>query len=320
MKKTADHFRRIGLVGNTEKPACAASVRAAAKLITAAGRKLFCHEDTAKLAKLKCDTFASTAELARHTDLLLVFGGDGTMLHAARQVAGSNTPILGVNIGSLGFLTAVPSDRLAEALKQVWKGNYKFESRALIEAVGVSRGKKISTLALNDIVVTRGAVSRLITLDVSVNDELVTRYRCDGLIISSPTGSTAYSLAAGGAIVLPTADVFALTPICPHALSNRSIILPLSAKIRVKATAQSSAFLNADGRIVGELGASDEVIVRRSRHSVRLMRLEQQFVFGSHAPEASLARDIYLISNGQVKRYCNSRPRLRDDRLESFAR
>ncbi|HTB83918.1 MAG TPA: NAD(+)/NADH kinase [Candidatus Sulfotelmatobacter sp.] len=273
MKKTADHFRCIGLVGNTEKPACAASVRAAAKLITAAGRKFICHEATAKLAKLKCDTIAGTAELARQTDLLVVFGGDGTMLHAARQVAGSNTPILGVNIGGLGFLTAVQSDHLGEALKQVWKGEYKFETRALIEAVGISHGKKISALALNDIVVTRGAVSRLISLDVSVNDELVTRYRCDGLIVSSPTGSTAYSLAAGGAIVLPTADVFALTPICPHALSNRSIILPLSAKIRVKAVNQASAFLNADGRIVGELQASDEIIIRRSRHSVRLMRL-----------------------------------------------
>jgi NAD+ kinase len=274
LKKTADHFRRIGLVGNTEKPACAASVRAAARLITAAGRKLFCHEATAELAKLKCNTFASTAELARQTDLLLVFGGDGTMLHAARQVAGLNTPILGVNIGGLGFLTAVPSNRLGAALKQVWKGSFKFESRALIEVAGISRGKKISALALNDIVVTRGAVSRLISLDVSVNGELVTRYRCDGLIVSSPTGSTAYSLAAGGAIVLPTAEVFALTPICPHALSNRSIILPLSAKIRVKAVnAQSPAFLNADGRIVGELEASDEIVIRRSRHSVRLMRL-----------------------------------------------
>ena len=121
---------------------------------------------------------------------------------------------------------------------------------------------------------TRGAVSRLISLDVSVNDELVTRYRCDGLIVSSPTGSTAYSLAAGGAIVLPTADVFALTPICPHALSNRSIILPLSAKVRVKAaSAETSAFLNADGRIVGELEAGDEITIRRSKHSVRLMRL-----------------------------------------------
>ncbi len=274
MKKSPDHFQRIGLIGNADKAACAASVRTAARLIQQTGRKVFCDAITARHAKLKCEMRADAAALARETDLLLVFGGDGTMLHAARAIAGSKTPMLGVNIGSLGFLTAVPSDKLAEALKLIWAGEYKFESRALIEATGVCHGKKLAATALNDIVVSRGAVSRLIALDVTVNGELVTRYRCDGLIISSPTGSTAYSLAAGGAIVLPTADVFALTPICPHALSNRSLILPLSATIRVKAiNALPAAFLNADGQIVGELDAGNEVAIRRSRHSVRLVRL-----------------------------------------------
>ena len=135
--------------------------------------------------------------------------------------------------------------------------------------------KKSRRIALNDIVVSRGAVSRLIALDVSVNGEPITRYRCDGLIVSSPTGSTAYSLAAGGAIVLPTAEVFALTPICPHALSNRSIILPLSATIRVKAVSTATtAFVNADGQIVGELDAGDEVTIRRSHSTVRLVHLK----------------------------------------------
>ena len=196
MKKIADHFQRIGLVGNAEKAACAASVRAAAQLIQRAGRAVVCEEITGRLAKLKCETIPDTATLARAVDLLVVFGGDGTMLHTARQIAGSKTPVLGVNIGGLGFLTAVPSDQLADALKAVWRGEYRFESRALIEANGVARGKKIRTTALNDIVVSRGAVSRLIALDVSVNGEPITRYRCDGLIVSSPTGSTAYSLAA----------------------------------------------------------------------------------------------------------------------------
>ncbi|HEV2693694.1 MAG TPA: NAD(+)/NADH kinase [Verrucomicrobiae bacterium] len=274
MKKSADQFQRIGLVGNAEKSACAESVRAAARLIERAGRKVICEETTARHVRLKCETSPDAAALARASDLILVFGGDGTMLHAARQIAGSGTPMLGINIGSLGFLTAVPSDKIADALKLVWNGEFKFETRALIEATGFCHGKKVKALALNDIVITRGAVSRLIALDVSVNGELITRYRCDGLILSSPTGSTAYSLAAGGAIVLPTADVFALTPICPHALSNRSIILPLSATIRVKAiNTQPAAFLNADGQIVGELDANDEITIRRSRRSVQLMRL-----------------------------------------------
>jgi NAD+ kinase len=275
LKKSADHFHRIGLVGNAGKAACAASVRAAMQLVLRSGRQVVCDAATAGLAKLKSRPVPDVAALAREVDLLLVFGGDGTMLRTAREIAGSHTPMLGVNIGGLGFLTAVPSDGLAEALKMVWRGEFRFESRALIEAGGTGRGKKIHATALNDVVISRGAVSRLIALDVSVNGEPITRYRCDGLIVSSPTGSTAYSLAAGGAIVLPTADVFALTPICPHALSNRSIILPLSATISIKAvTTVTTAYLNADGQIAGELADGDEVTVRRSHSAVRLVHLK----------------------------------------------
>jgi NAD+ kinase len=196
------------------------------------------------------------------------------MLRAARNIAGSKTPLLGINIGGLGFLTAVPSNELKRALEHVWKGEFKYESRALIETSGLCNGKRVANSALNDIVISRGALSRLISLEVSVNREIITRYRCDGLIVSSPTGSTAYSLAAGGAVVLPTAEVFALTPICPHALSNRSIILPLDATIRIKALNPAPAtLLSVDGEVVADLDAGDEVIVRRSRSVVRLINL-----------------------------------------------
>jgi NAD+ kinase len=274
LKNSAEHFRRIGLVGNADKPACADVVRKAAQLITRTGRKIACDAATAEIAGLKCAVFPDAPALASEVDLIIVFGGDGTMLHAARDIAGFRTPILGVNIGGLGFLTAVSSDKLADALKFIWQGEYKFESRALIEASGICHGQNVLAPALNDIVISRGAVSRLISLDVSVNGEPITRYRCDGLIVSSPTGSTAYSLAAGGAIVLPTADVFTLTPICPHALSNRSIILPLSATLQVKAvTASPATVLSADGELAGELDAGDEITVRRSNRSVRILQL-----------------------------------------------
>jgi NAD+ kinase len=260
LKKQADKIRRIGLIGNSDKPACARTIRLAARLVRAAGRDPVAGPDA--------------AALARTTDLILVFGGDGTLLHVARKVAGSATPILGVNIGGLGFLTGVPSAELARALKCVWNGEFKFESRDMIEVIGDCNGKATRECALNDIVVSRGAVSRLIALDVGVDGEHITRYRCDGLIVSSPTGSTAYSLAAGGAVVLPTADVFVMTPICPHALSNRSIILPLSSKITVKAISPLPAtILSADGQLAGELNAGDEVVIRRSRRAVRLMHL-----------------------------------------------
>jgi len=276
LKKSADHFQRIGLVGNAEKPAAAAAVRAAAQLLRRTGRKVFCDAITARFTRVKCEILPNTATLAGAVYLLIVFGGDGTMLHTARQIAGSKTPMLGVNLGGLGFLTAVPSAELAGALKLLWQGKFRYEARALIEAAGTGHGRKFKAAALNDIVVSRGAASRLIALDVSVNGELITRYRCDGLIVSSPTGSTAYSLAAGGAIVLPTAEVFVLTPICPHALSNRSIILPLSATIRVKAVkTEPATFINADGQIVGELANGDEITIRRSRSTVRLVHLAE---------------------------------------------
>jgi NAD+ kinase len=259
LKKSADKIKRVGLIGNTEKPNCAAVIRRAARLIQGAGRKAIVDGDI--------------ATLARESDLLLVFGGDGTMLRAARDLAGSQTPILGVNIGGLGFLTGVPSKELPRVLSKIWRGEFKIESRDLIEAAGRCHGKQIRETALNDIVISRGAVSRLIGLDVSVDGELVTHYRCDGLIVSSPTGSTAYSLAAGGALVFPTADVFALTPICPHALSNRSIILPLASTIRVKsANPYPETILSADGQIVAELDAGDEITIRRSGNSIRLLR------------------------------------------------
>ena len=253
-------IKRVGLIGNTRKPESAGILRKAARLIERAGRKVL--------------TGGDPAALAREADLLLVFGGDGTMLRAARDIDGANTPLLGINIGGLGFLTAVSSKDLPRALEKVWKGEFKYEARALIEVSGRCNGIPIRKNALNDIVVSRGALSRLISLDVSVNGEHITRYRCDGLIVSSPTGSTAYSLAAGGAVVLPTAEVFALTPICPHALSNRSIILRLDSTIRIQSMNPAPAtLLSVDGEVVAELDANDTVTIQRCSSVVRLVHL-----------------------------------------------
>jgi NAD+ kinase len=261
----------VGLIGHAGKIACSDAVATAARLIRAAGRKVFCDATTAQSAGIKTTVYPDARTLARHVDLILVFGGDGTMLSAAREMAGSQTPLLGVNIGGLGFLTAVPSAELPSALKRVWAGGFKFESRALIEASARCAGRNVRQTALNDIVVSRDVPSRLIELDVQVDDEPLSRYRCDGLIVSSPTGSTAYSLSAGGALVFPTAEVFALTPINPHTLSNRSLILPLTAHIRIKAI--DATMLSADGQIISELAPGDVVTVRRASHAVRLMHL-----------------------------------------------
>jgi NAD+ kinase len=280
LKKLADKIKRVGLIGNSEKIPCSPALSKAARLIKAADRRIFSDADTARLARIDATVCANAAELAQAVDMLLVFGGDGTMLRVAREIAGSQTPILGINIGNLGFLTAVPSNGLSQALRHVWSGQFKFEPRVLIEADVRCNGKPIQQSALNDLVVSRGIASRLIELQVAVDGEPLTRYRCDGLIISSPTGSTAYSLAAGGAVVYPTAEVFQLTPICAHTLSNRSLVLPLASTISVKVvTPKPATVLSADGQLVTELSAGDEITIRRGRRTVRLMHLEGSSFF-----------------------------------------
>ena len=275
MKEPTKKITSVGLIGNPEKASCVGVLKQAETLIRAARRKVFCDAITGQWAGIKGSVCPDAATLARRVDLLLMFGGDGTMLRLAREIAGSRTPILGVNIGSLGFLTAVSSDELASALGKVWKGEFTFESRALIQAAGRCNGKQIEHPALNDIVISRGIVSRLIELEVRVDGDPLTRYRCDGLIFSSPTGSTAYTLAAGGAVVFPTSQVIELTPICPHTLSNRSLIVPLTSQIEVKVVSPKPAtILSADGQVITELSTGDSLIIGRSRRTIRLMHLE----------------------------------------------
>jgi len=272
----------VGLIGNSEKISCADAVGKAARLIRATGREVCCDAETGRFARLREAVWPDAAALARQVDLLLVFGGDGTLLRVAREIAGVQTPILGINIGGLGFLTAVSSADLPRALQHVWDSNFKFEFRILLEAQARCRGKIIHQSALNDLVISRGIASRLVELHVSVDHEPLTRYRCDGLIVSSPTGSTAYSLAAGGAVVYPTAEVFQLTPVCPHTLSNRSLILPLSSIICVHViNSKPATILSADGQLVTELSAGDQITVRRSRETVCLMHLEGSSFFES---------------------------------------
>ncbi len=282
MKKTAEKLARIGLTANFEKSSSRAVVLAAAQLISRSGRALAADGQTARMAGLKCAVFASPPALAAQVDLLLVFGGDGTMLRVVRELDGADTPILGINVGRLGFLTAVSSTDLAAALEKLWHNEFVIETRPLIEASGQCRGKPIRMSALNDIVISHGAVSRLIELDVSVNDKPLTRYRGDGLIVSSPTGSTAYSLSAGGPIISPGADVFAITPICAHALSNRPVIISLSSVVRIELfSREMDTIVAADGQIQANLTAGDAVTIRRSRRRVRLLNLNDSSFFST---------------------------------------
>jgi len=272
LKNASETIQRVGLTTNPEKAAARQMIRRIGRELERQGRCVLADSTTAPL--LGTTSSHDLKSLAAESDLLIVFGGDGTMLGAARAVAGVRTPILGVNIGGLGFLTAVPSAEISAELEHLWKGEFQIEERSLIECRGQSRDIPVALLALNDFVVSRGATSRLIELEVTVNGEELTNYRCDGLIISSPTGSTAYSLAAGGAIVSPDAEVLTLTPICPHTLSNRSVIISSDSLVQVKVLSRKlEIVLTADGQVQVPLSSGDEVRIRNSSKKIRLVRL-----------------------------------------------
>lgn len=270
----------MGIIANSQKVPSRELVRKAIRSILSTGRKVFCDSGTTALIGKHPNVCPNAAALSKVVDLILVFGGDGTMLRAAREVSGSRTPLLGINIGALGFLTDVSSSELPAALKRLWEGDFTVESRALIEASSQTVDRRFRSVALNEFVISRRMVSRLIELEVSVDGQMLTRYRGDGLIVSSPTGTTAYSLAAGGAVVYPTAEVLTLTQICAHTLSSRPVIVNLSATVTVKVIShQPQTILSADGQSESQLNAGDTVTIRRSRNSVRLAHLTDSSFF-----------------------------------------
>ncbi len=195
----------------------------------------------------------------------MVLGGDGTLLSMARLVGELGVPILGVNLGGLGFLTALTVDELFPALEAYLAGGLVIEERMMLAATVLREGERLAEyVALNDMVITKSAMSRIIRLEVAVDGQLATAYRADGLIISTPTGSTAYCLSAGGPIVFPTMDAMVLTPICSHTLTNRPIVLPADQRIEVRLLTDQDVMLTADGQVGFALKPLDTVEVRRA--------------------------------------------------------
>ncbi len=273
-------IRSVGLIGNTGQAIKSGVVRKTAKLIEQSGRKVFLDPSVSEAAKGHGIVLADSGELARMCDLLMVIGGDGTVLKVARDTAGSNTPLLGVNAGRLGFLTTASIDELKLALDNLWAGKFTIDPMPLVEASGTFGGKKIKALALNDILISRGANPRLIEMEVTIDGEPLTTYRSDGLIVATPAGSTAYSLAAGGTVVTPHAEVLTLNPVCPQALSNRPLIVSFSSTIEVTILKhRAESYLSADGQMLTELVIGDQVTIRRSRQKARLVRLEGHSFF-----------------------------------------
>ena len=226
-------------------------------------------------AKLIGETTSSLKkDLAALADMLVVLGGDGTMLAAARLVEDRPIPILGVNTGGLGFLTAVTRDEIFKALEQVFANAYAEEQRLMLRSRLVRMGTQVAAASvLNDVALSKGALSHMVQLEISIDGQFVTGLRGDGLIISTPTGSTAYSMAAGGPILNPAVHALILTPICPHTLTNRPIVIPQEAHVAVMLVSKDEgAMVTFDGQAGIALQPRDLIEVRASENKTRLIR------------------------------------------------
>jgi len=269
-------IRRIGLVAKTGLTAAAEHLTAATAWLEHRGVSVVADTQTAALAQLRVPTF-SREELPTHADLILVLGGDGTLLGMADRIgkAGVGVPILGVNFGRLGFLTEVRLDELYPALEAVLSGQALIHERRLLRA-RTMKGEAIAAehLALNDVVVTRGATSRVVELSVAVDGGFVMVVKGDGLILASPTGSTAYNLAANGPIVHPDVAAMLLTPIAPHTLANRPIVIPGTSTIEIGLGPEnrSDVFTTFDGQSGHQLGADERVSVTLAPNPVCIVR------------------------------------------------
>jgi len=209
----------------------------------------------------------------------IVLGGDGTLLSAARALAPLNVPILGVNLGSLGFLTEVPLPDLYPTLRAVDAKDCEIEERSMVHAHLMRDGQQLAEAhALNDVVISKTTIARLASFDIYINGEFVSHSRGDGLIIATPTGSTAYSLAAGGPILMPQVDAFQITPVCPHSLSHRPLVVRDSVEIEIYVqSATDEAFLSIDGQIGVPVAEGDRLVCRRSPYNTQLLRLRKSF-------------------------------------------
>ncbi len=273
-------MRRIGIVAKTDREEARVAIPRLLEWCAARGLSPVLEKETAGLVPAATAATVAKPELPAQVDLLLVLGGDGTLLSMARLVGDLNVPILGVNLGGLGFLTALTADELFPALEALLRGELLVEERMMLTARVTRQGERLSEyVALNDVVITKSAMSRIINLDVSVEGQFATAYRADGLIVSTPTGSTAYCLSAGGPIVFPTMDAVVLTPICSHTLTNRPIVLPGGRPIDVTLQSDQDVMLTLDGQVGFHLKRGDRVEIRQAAARIRLLRFPQKHFF-----------------------------------------
>ncbi len=264
----------IGVIAHAGKEGAAPVVRAVVSELRRRNVPFFLEKMTASLI----GELSSHDEsyLAEHSDLLLVLGGDGSILRALHRSGGHIRPIFGINIGSLGFLTCLGSNEYLRAVESVVTGNYLLSSRSLLDLeISGSEGVIPLERALNDVTISRGERSQLVKLQISVDGASLTEYHADGLIVATPTGSTAYSLAAGGPILMPDSGALVITPICPHVLSNRSLVISDKSEVVISSTVNQHVFVTIDGRTPHALSPSQKVILRLSPQTLPLAMMPE---------------------------------------------
>ena len=282
---TPGSITRVGLTAKRGLTAASGVIAELAGWLEARDVRAVFEEETALLAGVPPDRrTVSRDELPRECDLIVVLGGDGTLIGMAGRIAATerDVPILGVNYGSLGFLTEITLAELYDALAAVLEGRAVIESRAMLTARTLrDQAVFADHVVLNDIVITKGALSRIIEISVAVGDSPVTRFRADGLIIASPTGSTAYNLAAGGPIVHPAVDAILLTPIAPHTLTNRPVVIPASSDVHIRPIMEDrdEVFVTFDGQRGFALRSHDVVSIRRAPRPLRMVKSAKRSYF-----------------------------------------
>ncbi len=265
-------FRHAALVGKYQARGIRGVLEEIAHFLVRQGLEVSLERETALNTGIADFNSLSPTELGKHCDMAIVVGGDGTMLGIARQLARFNLPMVGINQGRLGFITDVPVGHYAEALAPIIAGDYEEERRTMLEGAVYRDDQKIfDGFAMNDVVVSRSATASMIEVKVDIGPEFVANLRADGVIIASPTGSTAYALSAGGPILHPGIGGWLLVPIAPHDLSNRPIVLPDTQDISLEVVTGRDASVNFDMQSLASLLPGDRIVIRRSRHQVRFL-------------------------------------------------
>jgi len=273
-------MRRVGIVAKPDAGEARVVVQRLVGWLEQRGASVVLDKETAGLVPDAAVTVVGRADLPGQVDFIVVLGGDGTLLSVSRAVGALGVPLLGVNLGGLGFLTATTLDEMLPAVEQFVDGRMVIDERMMLQA-RIRRGGEIvaDILALNDVVIMKSAMSRIIDFTVAVDGQAATAYRADGLIVATPTGSTAYSLSAGGPILFPTMDAVLITPICSHTLTNRPIVLPATQRIEVTLRSNQEVMLTVDGQVGFGLREDDVVETVRAAARIRLVRFPHKHFF-----------------------------------------